>query len=80
MLSRNELLSDALSMLTDYRKTHPEQTPEIREDEAYIRFQKVAPNEAELEQIRNTFMAILRDIRKSVEQQEPTTPELTRKM
>lgn len=80
VLSRNEILSGALSMLTDYRKAHPEQTPEIREDEAYIRAQKAAPNEAELEQIRNTFMAILRDIRKSVEQQEATSPELTRKI
>jgi hypothetical protein len=80
VLSRNEILSGALSMLTDYRKAHQEQTPEIREDEAYIRSQKAAQNEAELEQIRNTFMAILRDIRKNVEQQEPTSPELTRKM
>lgn len=80
VLSRNEILSGALSMLTDYRKAHPEQTPEIREDEAYIRSQKASPNEAELEQIRNTFMAILRDIRKSVEQQEATAPKLTRKI
>lgn len=80
MLSRNEILSGTLSMLTDYRKAHPEQTPEIREDEAYIRSQKAAPNEVELEQIRNTFMAILRDIRKNVEQQEPITPKLTRKI
>lgn len=80
VLSRNEILSGALSMLTDYRKAHPEQTPEIREDEAYIRAQKAAPNEAEMEQIRNTFMSILRDIRKSVEQQEPTTPKLTRQI
>ena len=80
VLSRNEILSGALSMLTNYRKAHPEQTPEIREDEAYIRSQKAGQSEAELEQIRNTFMAILRDIRKSVEQQEPTSPALTRKM
>lgn len=80
VLSRNEILSGALSMLTDYRKAHPEQTPEVREDEAYIRSQKATQNEAELEQIRNTFMAILRDIRKNVEQQEPTTPKLTRKI
>ena len=80
VLSRNEILSGALSMLTDYRKMHPEQTPEIREDEAYIRSQKAALNEAEFEQIRNTFMAILRDIRKSLEQQEPTTPKLTRQI
>ena len=67
ILSRNELLSGALSMLTDYRKSHPEKTPEIREDEAYIRSQKATQNEAELEQTRNTFMAILRDICKSIE-------------
>ena len=80
MLSRNKILNGALSMLTDYRKDHPEQTPKIREDETYNRSQKAAQNEAELEQIRNTFMAILRDIRKSVEQQEPITPKLTRQM
>lgn len=80
VLSRNEILSGTLSMLTDYRKAHPEQTPEIREDEAYIRSQKATQNETELEQIRNTFMAILRDIRKSVEQQEPTTSKLTRQL
>ena len=80
VLSRNEILSGALFMLTDYRKAHPEQTPEVSDDEAYIRSQKAAPSEAELEQIRNTFMAILRDIRKSVEQQEATSPELTRKI
>lgn len=80
VLSRNEILSGALSMLTDYRKAHPEQTPEIREDEAYICSQKAAQNEAELEQIRNTFMAILRDIRKNVDKQEPISPELTRQI
>lgn len=78
VLARNELMNNALSMLTDYRKAHPEQMPEIREDEAYIRSQKIAQGEAEIEQIRNTFVAILRDIRKGVEKQEPTTPELIR--
>ncbi len=80
VLSRNEILSGALSMLTDYREANPEQTPEIREDEAYIRSQKAGQSEAEVEQIRNTFMAILRDIRKGVEQQEPTSPKLTRQI
>ena len=78
VLARNELMNNALSMLTDYRKAHPEQMPEIREDEAYIRSQKISQGEAEIEQIRNTFVAILRDIRKGVEKQEPTTPELIR--
>ena len=80
VLSRNEILSGALAMLTEYRKEHPEQASEIRENEAFIRSQKAAQNEAELEQIRNTFMAILRDICKSVEKQEPTTPALTRQL
>ena len=78
VLSRNELLSGALSMVTDYRKAHPAKASEIREDEAYIHSQKAAQSEAELEQIRNTFMAILRDIHKNMEQQKPTTPELVR--
>lgn len=43
-------------MLTDYRKAHPEQTQEIREDEAYLRSQKATPNEAELEQIRMQYL------------------------
>ena len=80
VLSRNEILSGALSMLTDYRRSHPEQTPEVREDEAYIRSQKASQNEAELEQIRNTFMSILRDLRRNMETQKATSPELTRKI
>lgn len=77
MLSRNEILSGELSMLMDYRKVHLERTPEIREDEAYIQSQKARQNEVKLEQICNTFVAILRDIRKIAEQQEPTSLKLT---
>ena len=80
VMARNELLGSALSMLTEYRKAHPEQAAEVREGETYIRSQKAAQGEAELEQIRNTFMSILRDIRRGMEQQEPTSPELVRQM
>lgn len=67
VLFRNELLSGALPMLTDYRKAYPEQAPEVRKDETYIRSQKVAPNEVKLERLCNTFMTILWDISKNVE-------------
>lgn len=80
VMARNELLGSALSMLTGYRKAHPEQAAEVREGETYIRSQKAAQGEAELEQIRNTFMSILRDIRRGMEQQESSSPLLMRQM
>ncbi len=80
VMARNELLGSALSMLTEYRKAHPDQAPEVRDGETYIRSQKASQGETELEQIRNTFMSILRDIRRDMEMQKSSSPLLMRQI
>ena len=77
---KNELFSLAISMLGDYKKAHPEKGAEIFDDSVFINAQKSAKGEAELEQIRNIFIGILRDIRKDIESGIPATPTIAREM
>lgn len=78
--AKNELFNLTLSMLDDYKKGHPEKTAEVFDDKVLINAQKSAKGEAELEQIRNIFIGILRDIRKDIKDGKPTSPAIAQEM
>lgn len=78
IMARNEIFSLAMSALEDFRKEQPEHSEEIHQDRVFINSQKLGKGEAELEQIKNTFISILKDIRKDMEEQKPTTPVVAR--
>lgn len=78
IIARNEIFSLAMSALEDFRKEQPEHSEGIHQDRVFINSQKLGKNEAELEQIKNTFISILKDIRKDMEEQKPTTPVVAR--
>ena len=45
-----------------------------REDVMLFRAQKFAPHEADFERIKNVFLSILKDIKKDMDEKEPTSP------
>lgn len=78
--AKNELFGLAVSMLDDYKNAHPESAAEIFDDKVFINAQKSTKGEAELEQIRNIFIGILRDIRKDIKDGVPTTPVIAQEL
>ena len=45
-----------------------------REDVMLFKSQKFAPHEADFERIKNVFLSILKDIKKDMDEKEPTSP------
>lgn len=71
VLGRNKMFELATASLDDLRKEQPEKSGEIREVTRFINAEKFGKHEIDLEKIKNTFMAILRDIKKDIENGEP---------
>ena len=63
----NEVFGLATAFLEDLRKEQPEKSADIRSGQRLINAQKSNPHEADIEKIKNTFMAILRDIKKEID-------------
>ncbi len=64
IVSRNEIIDLAAAELSDfYKKTDKS---EIKKDIKALKSQKIGQHEAESEKIKNTFLTILRDIKKSI--------------
>lgn len=71
VLGRNELFAMATASLDNLRKEQPEKSGEIRGAARFINTEKFSKHEIDLERIKNTFMAILRDIKNDIENGEP---------
>ena len=72
--SRNMML-DVLSDTIMEFPTNSEETEKAkREDVMLFRSQKFAPHEADFERIKNVFLSILKDIKKDMDEKEPTSP------
>ena len=71
VMGRNELFGMATASLEDLRKEQPEKSGEIREATRFINAEKFGKHEIDIEKIKNTFMAILRDIKKDIDSGEP---------
>ena len=67
VMGRNELFDIATASLNDLRKENPEKSADIRDGVRFINAEKFGKHEIDIEKIKNTFMTILRDIKKKVD-------------
>jgi len=67
VMGRNELFDIATASLDDLRKEQPEKSTDIREGIRFINAEKIGKHEIDIEKIKNTFMSILRDIKKEID-------------
>ena len=70
IMARNQLIEMATASLSDLMKEHPEYRAEAKQDLQFLNAQKLGEHEAELEKIKNVFLAILRDIKKDMDSGE----------
>lgn len=68
--ARNQLIEIATASLSDLMKDHPEHRAEAKQDLLLLNAQKMGEHEAEIEKIKNGFLAILRDIKKDIDNGE----------
>lgn len=64
--TRNDLIDFATSTMGDYAKLNPEYKDEMLTDARLLKSQKLGEHEAEIEKIKSTFLAILKDIKKDM--------------
>jgi len=70
IMARNQLIDMATASLSDLMKEHPEHRAETRQDLQFLNAQKMGEHEAEIEKIKNVFLAILRDIKQDIDNGE----------
>jgi len=78
IMGRNEMIDFATSTIADFAKENPEDKAEIRENIRYLKSEKLGEYEADLEKIKSTFMAIIRDIKKEIGDKKEATPIATK--
>lgn len=71
IMARNQLIDLATASLSDLMKEYPEHRAEAKQNLQFLNAQKVGEHEAEIEKIKNVFLAILRDIKKDIDNGEP---------
>ena len=69
-----------MASLSDLMKEHPEHRAEARRDLQFLNAQKMGEHEAEIEKIKNVFLAILRDIKKDMDSGEQPGEAVTAAM
>ena len=78
--ARNRLIEMATASLSDLMKEHPEHRAEAKQDLQVLNAQKMGEHEAEIEKIKNVFLAILRDIKKDMDNGEKPGEAVTAAM
>ncbi len=78
--ARNQLIEMATASLSDLMKEHPEHRAEAKQDLQLLNAQKMGEHEAEIEKIKNVFLAILRDIKKDMDNREQPGEAVTAAM
>lgn len=80
--ARNDIINMATSTLADFMKDNPDYKSEIQQDIRLLKSQKLGDHEAELDKIKNTFVAILKDIQKNIDREPPqlVTAEMFQQM
>lgn len=68
--ARNQIIDFATAPLSDIIKKRPENQTEARHDMQFLNAQKLGVHEAEIEKIKSVFLAILRDIKKDIDNGE----------
>ena len=74
--ARNQLIEIATASLSDLMKEHPEHRAEAKQDLQLLNAQKMGEHEAE----KNVFLAILRDIKKDIDNGEQPGEAVTAAM
>lgn len=69
--ARNDIINMATSTLADFMNDTPEHKSEVQQDIRLLKSQKLGDHEAEFDKIKNTFMAILKDIQKNIDREPP---------
>ena len=80
IMARNQLIEIATASLSDLMKEHPEHRAEAKQDLQLLNAQKIGEHEAEIEKIKNVFLAILRDIKKDIDNGEQLGEAVTAAM
>lgn len=82
IVARNDIINMATSTLVDFMKDNPEHKSEVQQDIRLLKSQKLGDHEAELDKIRDTFVAILKDIQKNIDRDapQPITAEMFQQM
>ena len=80
IMARNQLIEMVTASLSDLMKEHPEQRVEVRQDLQFLNAQKLGEHEAEIEKIKYVFLAILRDIKKDIDNGEQPGEAVTAAM
>ena len=80
IMARNQLIEMATASLSDLMKEHPEHRAEAKQDLQFLNAQKLGEHEAELEKIKKVFLAILRDIKKDMDNGEKPGEAVTAAM
>ena len=68
--ARNQIIDFATAPLSDIMKNRPENRTEARYDMQFLNAQNLGVNEAEIEKIKSVFLAVLRDIKKDIDNGE----------
>ena len=66
-MERNAVIDMATAAIGDFAKDNPEHKTKAQADTKYLRSQKLTDHEAEITKINGTFLAIIRDIKKDIE-------------
>ena len=80
IIARNRLIELATVSLSDLMKEHLEHRAEAKQDLQFLNAQKMGEHEAEIEKIKNVFLAILRDIKKDMDNGEQPGEAVTAAM
>ena len=72
--SRNMMLDMLSDTIMEFPTNSEETEKAKREDVMLFKSQKFAPHEADFERIKNVFLSILKDIKKDMDEKEPTSP------
>ena len=82
IVARNDIINMATSTLADFMKDNPEHKSEVQQDIRLLKSQKLGDHEAELDKIKNTFIAILKDIQTNIDREtpQPITTEMFQQM
>jgi len=78
VMARNDFIDMATATIADFAKENPRHKTDIREDVRHLKSEKLGEHEADLEKIKGTFVAILKDIKSGLaESVKPAPPVAT---
>lgn len=78
--ARNQMIELVTASLYNLMKEHPEHRIEAKQDLQLLNAQKMGEHEAEIKKIKNVFLAILRDIKKDMDNGEQAGEAVTAAM